>query len=233
MAVILVWFYSTSLIFLLPVPLLLLAINIFQSFRICSGYYIKASCRIPEETNGVCLTFDDGPSENIPSLLFLLEKYNAKATFFLTGKKIEKFPEHTSEIISRGHTIGNHSYSHGNFFALQGVKKIAEELIMTNELIRQHNPSEEILFRPPAGISNPIIKKALKKVPMKVIGWSLRSLDTVRTKEKVVKKVIRDVRAGDIILLHDRVSNSPEILEHILIHLEKKNLKVVALTNYL
>ncbi|WP_261376973.1 polysaccharide deacetylase family protein [Flavobacterium anhuiense] len=100
----------------LAVIFLWLGINALGSSRISSNYHVKAFCHNPlEKEKKIALTFDDGPSIYTLEVLELLKKYNVKATFFCIGKNIETHPEIIQKVISEGHLVGNHSYSHSKF----------------------------------------------------------------------------------------------------------------------
>ena len=154
--------------------------TIIGSFNIMWNYHLKAfnSANISEKK--IVLTFDDGPNEEFtPEILKLLQKYNATATFFCIGKQIEKHPELVQKIISQGHLIGNHSFSHSNFFDFYDSKKVLAELQKTNELVFKITGKMMNFFRPPFGVTNPAIAKAIRQSKHQVIGWNVRSLDTV------------------------------------------------------
>ncbi len=162
------------------------------------------------------LSFDDGPHPTItPQILRILKKYNQKALFFCIGKNIEKYPETAKQIVQEGHKIGNHSYSHAYTFDFFSVKKVQKELQKTNEIIEKITGTECTVFRPPYGVTNPNIAKAVKNLNMQAVGWSIRSLDTLGDKESI-KNRIKKAKPGDIILFHDTKENTPEILEDFL-----------------
>ncbi len=98
----------------------------------------------------VAITFDDGPTKNVEDILPILEKYNAKATFFLIGNEMEKNPEEAKKIAMAGHQIGNHTYSHQRM-VLKFPSFIKKEIDQTNELIEEAGYKGEIDFRPPNG----------------------------------------------------------------------------------
>jgi len=133
-------------------------------------------------------------------------------------------------INSEGHIIGNHSYSHSNFFPLKSVKAIRYELIKTREIIENISQKPNPYFRPPFGVTNPLIKKALKGLNFRVIGWSIRSLDLSNdSSEKIAKRIISKLRGGDIILLHDTSRQVLPVLVRLLEHFNKNGWKVVSL----
>lgn len=202
------------LYFALPITFYLV-ILFFGVKNICMNFFLKSYCSL-EDKSKVHFTFDDGPDINItPKILEILKKYNQKATFFCIGHKIEKHPKIIQQIISEGHKIGNHSYTHSNFFDLYKTSKVIHEIEKTNKLIKKITGEKCPIFRPPFGLTNPNIAKAVKKLNMEVIAWNIRSYDTIKDKETVLKR-INKTKKGDIILFHDTKEQTVEILDEFL-----------------
>jgi peptidoglycan/xylan/chitin deacetylase (PgdA/CDA1 family) len=215
-------------IFLFIISLLLLIHLIYGSFSICSNLYIKSLCKGSSEDKKIALTFDDGPHAEItPVILDLLDRYNAKATFFCKGESIEQNKELLKEIINRGHAIGNHTYSHSYGRNMFSAKKLRDDIYKNQELTFSITGKKVKLFRPPFGVTNPPIAKALKNFNFYIIGWSLRSFDTIHEPEKVIKKVTHNVKAGDIILLHDNRFNTIDVLRSVLEFLHSNKFDMV------
>jgi peptidoglycan/xylan/chitin deacetylase (PgdA/CDA1 family) len=224
---------DTNLLFLIPI-FLFWSLSIFWgSYNINSNFYFNSISKIPENSNNFAITFDDGPNEIItPKILELLEKYDQKASFFVIGNSAEQNIELLKTINSKGHTIGNHSFSHSNFFPTFSTKKVMEEIAKTNKIIESVTLSENIFFRPPFGVTNPNIAKVLKNLKMQSIAWNIRSLDTVKSENEVFER-IKNVKTGDIILFHDNKENTPVILEKFLRLCNEKQLKSVSLNKIL
>jgi len=220
-----------SILILAVIYLVFLAIgSIFIQFN----FYFKSLNSGQTNQKQIAITFDDGPdSETTQNILVILEKHKAVATFFCIGEKIEQQKELLKKIDSSGHGIGNHSFSHSNFFPLSSSKKIAAELKSTNELIEKIIGKKPKLFRPPFGVTNPTIAKALKSSGFIAVGWSLRSFDTIHDSKKVFKKLKRKLKAGDIVLFHDNRKNTPELLESFLPWLKENHFKVIGLDELL
>jgi peptidoglycan/xylan/chitin deacetylase (PgdA/CDA1 family) len=213
-----------------------LAITVIGSFQIKWNYHLQSqnhNYKISE--NFVSITFDDGPNPEFTlKILTLLKKYNAKATFFLIGKNAEKHPEMVQQIIEEGHAIGNHSYSHANNFGFFTSEKVASELQKTNSILKNITGKELKLFRPPFGVTNPNIKKALQKTGHLSIGWSKRSFDTTNiSEEKILKRITTNLKKGDIILLHDSSAKSVAVLEQLLLFLQSHKLQSVTVDRLL
>ncbi len=211
--------------------LLWLIITIIGSLHIRWDYHLDSlSHNYKTSKNQVAITFDDGPNpEFTPRVLDLLKRNNAKATFFCVGKHIEDHPELLKRIISEGHTIGNHTFSHSNYFGFLTTKKTIKELELVNKLVHRITGLTLCLFRPPFGVTNPKIKKALDFLDLLSIGWSVRSLDTTsKSKQSILKFIEKKIQKGDVILLHDTSEKSVDILEQLLLFL--KNTKFEAVT---
>ena len=209
-------------------PLILgTAVVVWGVVDINSQFFVKTECDFAPKGKEVMLTFDDGPDpEKTPQILALLEKYKAKGVFFCIGKKVDTHPETAKNITKRGHIIGSHSYNHGNLFDLLPTKKVAAELLQTETAIRKATGKECVYFRPPYGITNPNIEKALRRFKYQVIGWNLRSLDTmIREPEKLEKRVLKRIRPGSIILLHDTAPAVLPVLESVLVYLKENGYK--------
>ncbi|MCR4032697.1 polysaccharide deacetylase family protein [Flavobacterium anhuiense] len=219
----------------LAVIFLWLGINALGSSRISSNYHVKAFCHNPlEKEKKIALTFDDGPSIYTLEVLELLKKYNVKATFFCIGKNIETHPEIIQKVISEGHLVGNHSYSHSKFFDFYNAKRITEELQKTDQLLEKFTSKKINFFRPPYGVTTPSIRRALKITGHKVIGWNIRSLDGGTTDvESILNRIKKRVSPGGIVLLHDTGKHSVLVLEQFLQFLQQNNYQVVSIEELL
>ncbi len=210
-------------------------ILIIGSSQIEMNFHLKAFCNNPlEKEKKIALTFDDGPSEITPQVLEILSKNNIKATFFCIGKNVEKYPEILKQIFDEGHSIGNHSYNHSRFFDFYRKNRIVTEIINTNAIIENQIGKKVVFFRPPFGVTNPSIKRALQYTKHKVIGWNIRSLDGISSSEKFILNRIKNrIKPGGIVLLHDVLPNSVTVLEQLLQFLDENNYKVVSLEQLL
>jgi len=169
----------------------------------------------------ICLTFDDGPDPVMtPKILDILKKHNIKATFFLIGASCLKHPEIVKRIHLEGHAIGCHTFNHHYLFPFYSLKKIKQELIETNTLIKSITSKDVSLFRPPFGVTNPIMKIALDDLKMRCVGWDTRSFDTIISNPKTLhKRVVKKIQqGGSIILFHDRCKSTLGILEDTVVY---------------
>jgi peptidoglycan/xylan/chitin deacetylase (PgdA/CDA1 family) len=152
-----------------------------------------------------------------------LKREKVKATFFIIGKNIAGKEAILKRMQDEGHSIGNHSFNHGFNFDWQSAAKMLEEIEQTNQAIESVTDVPVTLFRPPYGVTNPNLGKALRNSNLKSIGWNLRSMDTVAKDEKqLLHKILTRVKAGDIILLHDRCNITAAILPELIATLKKR-----------
>lgn len=201
----------------------------WASFNINSGVFLKAVCRNGKLEKGLLLTFDDGPHPvNTPEILDILEKNNVKAVFFVTGSEVEKYPDILRMTSEKGHLIGNHSYSHSNFFPFFLKSTILSELEKTADIIGRITGKKTTCFRPPFGVTNPRIAYAAKKLNYVTVGWSVRSKDTVlKERGKVFSSVTGRIRGGDVILLHDTVKGTVEMLDELIGYCKKEGFEFI------
>ncbi len=160
------------------------AIESYGAYFIQSGFHFKSLCKAKTNEKNIVITFDDGPSANAKEVLEKLKRANVKATFFLIGKNILNDKEVVKQIHDEGHLIGNHSFTHSGWFDLFSANRIKSELIQTEMLIQETTGITTKLFRPPFGVTNPNLRKALTKLNLISIGWNVRSFDTSIKDEK-------------------------------------------------
>ena len=162
----------------------------------------------------VALTFDDGPSDNVNQILPLLKKYNAKATFFLIGEEIEKYPEEAKKIAEEGHQIGNHSYSH-NRMIFKTLSYYKEEIEKTDQLIQNAGYKGEIDVRPPNGKKLIGLPYYLNKNNRDTITWNIEPDSYYSTVSDKVNYVTENIKPGSIILLHPMYDEKDKVLQTI------------------
>lgn len=195
-----------------------LAALVWASADVGSGVYLKALCRAESADKVVALTFDDGPdADSTPRVLDLLKRYDVRATFFVVGEQARQNPELIHRMVAEGHTVAGHSYYHLPQSTLWSSQRYTEELFRCNDVVARLTGLRMRLYRPPFGVTNPPIARAVKNLGLIPVGWSVRSLDTMtKDTDRVVDRVMRCLRGGDVILLHDRLENSEELLEKLL-----------------
>ena len=122
----------------------------------------------------IALTFDDGPHPiYTPQLLDILSKNNVKATFFMIGASIKKYPLIVKQVVAKGHAIGNHTYTHPLDLTVCTEPRIIRELKDSQSIIRQVTGQQVFIFRPPRGIINKKVVKIIKKNGYQTILWSV------------------------------------------------------------
>lgn len=209
-------------IMIIPCILYLLALT-YGVLNIRADFYFK-SIQTLKDKNQLLLSFDDGPDPiYTPLVLDLLDQYDAKAIFFVIGEHAEKRPLLLQEIKARGHRIGNHSWSHHPYFDFFSVNKMLEEVKKANDLIEKITGEQPVFFRPPFGITNPRIAKLLLKSGMKSVLWSYRSYDTKsRSNDRIIAEIKKEIKGGEILLFHDTIPRTIEVLKEILPWLKEK-----------
>ncbi len=214
--------------YLIPLGLLLFFITL-GSFRIDLSFYLDVICKIKSE-NKVVLTFDDGPDEFVtPKVLEVLKKHNVKAVFFIIGDKAESIPSLVKQAFDDGHIIANHSCCHRSLYGFYPSQKVMVDIDKSQEIIKNIIGLRPRFFRPPFGVTNPNMKIAIQRLRLIAVGWSLRSLDTVQSNLDKLSQRISKVKAGDIVLFHDRVQGIEHVLEDFIISCRQQHLDFIRL----
>lgn len=165
-----------------------------------------AICSVPKAEGRVALTFDDGPDPVSTRLaLRALREGKARATFFVVGKKAEKYPEILREIVTEGHELGVHSYAHERLYSLLPPDRVKADIERTREIIGSATGVYPVWFRPPVGQMSPRTAKGAERARAVVIGWAVRALDGIKktTEAACERRVIKGLKTGAIVLLHD------------------------------
>ncbi|MED3624696.1 polysaccharide deacetylase family protein [Neobacillus thermocopriae] len=188
--------------------LLLFSINQLMNSRTYQLFGDLIS-QVETDQKVVALTFDDGPTNRNSDLLPLLEKYHAKATFFLIGADIEKYPDEAKKLVEAGHQIGNHTYSHDRM-VFKTPSFIKKEIERTDRLIREAGYKGEIVFRPPYGKKLVGLPYYLKKHDRKTILWNLEPDSYFSSASDKIKYIKENMKPGSIILMHPWYGDSAE-----------------------
>lgn len=221
--------YVFIIMYVLIVFLYLLLL-ITGASKIQMNFYLKALIHGNRDEAKVAITFDDGPDkETSAPLLKILEKYQIKAAFFCIGSKINGNEQILREVIEKGHIVGNHSWSHAYLFDFYLPGRMIHEINQTDALIENVTNTHVKYFRPPFGVTNPFLSKALKKTGHTVIGWSLKTFDTTSSKQKILSRIESKLKNGDIILLHDANLNTLNLLEEIIQIIKEKDFEIIGL----
>lgn len=231
-----------------PLPFAVGGVVAYVALLLCGVFVLRlrmfadAIVRGPSGAVGVVLTFDDGPDPiHTREVLDALDVHDAKATFFVIGRKAEQHREIVEEIVRRGHSVGVHGFAHDRLFSLRGSKRVREDLMHAVRVVEGITGQTPTLFRPPIGHTNPTIARISDLLDLTMVGWSVRARDGLSgTKpDDVLARISRGLEDGAIVLLHDApehgtrkpagVTALPAILDRI----ASKNLTVVPLTKWL
>lgn len=150
------------------------------------------------------LTFDDGPHPDYtPQVLKILERHQAKATFFMVGEAAQKYPEIVKMVAEGGHAIGNHSWNHPY---LPRLRSRLRRLKQMWACARALAPYSQRLFRPPFGAHNDQVLWDSKILRYKVIMWNASAQDWIpQNSDEIAQKIIERLKPGNIFLLHDTI----------------------------
>jgi peptidoglycan/xylan/chitin deacetylase (PgdA/CDA1 family) len=230
-------FFINSLL-AVAIALFYIFLCVVASFSPQSNFFLDVISRGNTGQNMVALTFDDGPTQpTTRQIMDLLDKYSVKATFFVSGVNALIYPEIMREIIARGHTIGNHSFHHNPLVMLRSYNYLYQEIFRAQEVLRKMG-IHTLVFRPPVGIINPKLATILDKMGMFCVTFSCRAFDAGnRHVKNLGSRILKKVKADDIIILHDVPPRSKEDsvillseIEAILTGLTVKDLKIVPLS---
>jgi len=167
----------------------------------------------------VLLTFDDGPDSEITRpVLDRLDRYGARAIFFLVGRRVEESPELVTEIAERGHLLGNHTYSHF-LNAEPGLMAYRRDLRRCQDVIQERSGQTPLFFRPPGGRLTAASILAPLTIGLQMMRWSIGCADyacqSAEQARSLAETLLAGIGNGDIILLHDLTEHSLTILDHL------------------
>lgn len=168
----------------------------------------------PDVPGLIALTFDDGPDpQNTPFMLEVLDRYQAKATFFVVGEWVDKHPDLVRDAAARGHQIASHSYTHRNIAGKSG-DQVRQELQQTEDAVFRAAGVRPNCFRPPYGTLNSRMLQVLAAKEYAVVLWSLDSLDwKLGSAAQIASLVVREAKPGDIVLMHDGGGPRPRTIK--------------------
>ncbi len=177
----------------------------------------------------IALTFDDGPGYNKASdkILDVLEKYNARATFFMVGTNAKTHSDNLKRKIKLGCELGNHTYNHDHY----GKNVTASDIKKASQAIYDTCGQYPTAFRSTGGNTTNTIRQECKKEKMPLYYWSLDTQDwKSRNAGKVYNAVMKNVEDGDIILMHDIYMSTADAVEKMVPQLIKKGYQLVTVT---
>ena len=193
----------------------------------------RVGTRLATDRPEIWLTIDDGPdADDTPRILALLDRHQARATFFLIGERAARHPGLVAEILRRGHEVGHHTHTHpvGTFWCATPARVRAE--LDDGLAVFSRAGAHPRWFRAPVGIKNLFLGRALAERGLHCVGWSVRSLDSVsRDPAAVVARVMARLRPGSIVLMHEGAALDPRVrvraLELLLIALAERRFTCV------
>jgi peptidoglycan-N-acetylglucosamine deacetylase len=176
----------------------------YQSMAPTGQWYGRTFTGVPRGRKQLALTFDDGPNDpHTPKLLEVLARQNVRATFFLIGRYVRERPHLVREIASRGHAIGNHTYTHP-LLIFQSEPEIRKQLSDCRSVLHDVVGEHSNLFRPPFGGRRPAVLRITRELGLEPVMWNVTGYDWNAPPAAVIEaKVARQIRGGDVILLHD------------------------------
>ena len=218
--------------------LLLIAYSIIVFWgcsHVGSNFFIKIVCQVNTDKKEIAISFDDGPAINYTKeILTILNSENVKATFFCIGNRIAGNETILKQIQAAGHIIGNHSYSHHFWFDMYTARKMQEDLKQMDTEMERVTGLKAKLFRPPYGVTNPNLAKAIKNGGYTPVGWSVRSMDTViKDGKKLLDKINAGIKPGAVFLFHDTSKTTLDVLPEFIQEVKKRGYNIIPLDKLL
>ncbi|MCW3093620.1 MAG: polysaccharide deacetylase family protein [Ferruginibacter sp.] len=200
-----------------------------------SGFFLPMICFANTDKKEIAISFDDGPANQYTAeVLQVLNEQGVKAAFFCIGKRIRGNENLFQQIHQDGHLIGNHSYSHHSWFDLFSAKKMLKDLTMMDHEMERVIGVQPKLFRPPYGVINPNLKKAIIDGGYTPVGWSVRSMDTVIKDEKyLLDKISKSIKPGAVFLFHDTSKTTLAVLAAFIQKVKDSGYEIVRLDKML
>jgi peptidoglycan/xylan/chitin deacetylase (PgdA/CDA1 family) len=176
----------------------------YQSMAPTGQWYGRTFTGLARGTKQLALTYDDGPNDpHTLKLLEVLARHNVHATFFVIGRYVRQRPDLVREIANAGHVVGNHTYTHP-LLIFQSEAEIRKQLSDCRAAIHDAIGEHSNLFRPPFGGRRPAVLRIARELGLESVMWNVTGYDwNAPPAAQIEKKVARQVRGGDAILLHD------------------------------
>ena len=231
------WLAGMTAFYFLFILICYIVLLVWGSSQVDSQFYLPAICSgtkkaaVAGGTKNIAISFDDGPvTQFTPELLAVLQEKAVPAAFFCIGSRIKLLPDLLLQVHQEGHLIGNHSYSHAALFDLYSADRMKQELDATNDLVQSIIGVRPRLFRPPYGVTNPNLARAVRRTGMLAVGWNIRSLDTIaKDEQRLFGKLMRSLQPGGIVLLHDTSALTLRILPAFIEEARKRGYEFVRL----
>lgn len=173
------------------------------TYSVRSQWLGRTDWRGRTDRQAVALTFDDGPGPDTERILDVLAEQKSCATFFMIGCHVERFPQTARRIVAGGHEIGNHSYSHP-IYLYRSAGETRRQLERAQDVIAAATGVTPNLARPPCGVRTPAYFRAARRLGLRTVQWDVAGFDWKRRSGgQIAHEVLRKVRTGSIVLLHD------------------------------
>jgi peptidoglycan/xylan/chitin deacetylase (PgdA/CDA1 family) len=176
----------------------------YQSMAPTGQWYGQTFASLPRSSKQLALTYDDGPNDpHTLRLLEVLAKHEVHATFFLIGRYVKQRPDIVREVVSAGHVVGNHTFTHP-LLIFKSAAQVRTELETCDRALGDAVGEHSALFRPPFGGRRPAVLRIARLLGLEPVMWNVTGYDwNAPSVEHIERKVTRRVRGGDVILLHD------------------------------
>lgn len=176
----------------------------YQSIAPTGQMFGSTFTGLPSGSKQIALTYDDGPNDpHTLRLLEVLARHNVRATFFLIGRYLQQRPEIAREIVKAGHIVGNHTFTHP-LLTLKSAAEVRQELSGCHSALQDAIGEHSNLFRPPFGGRRPAVLRIARELGLKPVMWNVTGYDwNAPPAEVIERKVAKQIRGGDVILLHD------------------------------
>jgi peptidoglycan-N-acetylglucosamine deacetylase len=176
----------------------------YQSMAPTGQWYGKTFTGLQPGSRRLALTYDDGPNDrHTQHLLDVLAKHNVLATFFLIGRYAQQRPEIVREIAQAGHVVGNHTFTHP-LLTFKSDTEIRQQLSDCRSALHDAIGRHSNLFRPPFGGRRPAVLRIARELALEPVMWNVTGYDwSAPPAAQIERKVIKQIRGGDVILLHD------------------------------
>jgi|SRR5580704_9087328 peptidoglycan/xylan/chitin deacetylase (PgdA/CDA1 family) len=180
------------------------AATAYQSMAPTGQWYGQTFKGLQPRSRQLALTYDDGPNDpHTRQLLDVLAKHNVLATFFLIGRYVQQRPEIAREIAAAGHVVGNHTFTHP-LLTFKSETEIQQQLLDCRAALHDAIGQQSNLFRPPFGGRRPAVLRIARELGLEPVMWNVTGYDwNAPHAAEIERKVRRQIRGGDVILLHD------------------------------
>jgi peptidoglycan/xylan/chitin deacetylase (PgdA/CDA1 family) len=176
----------------------------YQSMARTGQWYGKTFIGLERGARQIALTYDDGPNDtHTLRLLEVLAEHNVQASFFLVGSYVRQRPDIAREIVRAGHVVGNHTFTHP-LLVLKSEGEVRREILDCRSALQDVIGEHSNLFRPPFGGRRPAVLRIVRELGLQPVMWNVAGNDwNAPPAVEIERKILKQVRGGDVILLHD------------------------------